>query len=387
MKRLIFLLLIIFNYKVFAADYGLVLSQQLLLEGNKETDFTSNTSFIPWFSAPVGDFDLNISAGITASYRNKFVMVPELHKLELSAYTFPLFNIRAGRIAWQDYSGFTAKGIFDGADVQFKLGTVLLNTALLYTGLLYKETANINITPGDPKDYNLKFDWSDFGNTYFAPGRFITSFHGEFPGFPYMRGKFYSGLLFQIDLSDAEKKLSSYYFFIRNVMGYKQYDLDVSGAVSFSNGPALAFSMEGGWQTGFLRDRLSLGLHWASGQGSNMAAFFPITREAQGVVLKHWFSGIMVIRTKYEARLLPELSVHGGLRYFLRTDDVTFADQYIEKDSYSLGLELDAGFLYVPMSDFSLFFGSGIFIPQMGGAMRSDSPVRWSLNLGAIFSL
>jgi hypothetical protein len=201
-----------------------------------------------------------------------------------------------------------------------------------------------------------------------------------------MRGQFYSGLLFQFDLSDAQKHFSSYYFFLRNTMNYKSFDLDISCVISQCFKGSFAFSGEAGWQTGFLLDRLSLGLRWSSGEGSKTAAFFPVTRETQGVVLRHWFSGLMTVRAKYEIRLMPSLSAYLGGRYFIRTDDVTFYDQYLENDSYFLGTEFDAGAVWVPFSDLSFSFVGGVFIPQPGGAFSDKAPVRFSLTLGAIFS-
>ena len=367
-----------FQISVFA-DYGAAISAEAAAAGNGETNVGGYVTFAPWLSLPVGSADFIFSTGLSVGFGEKIIVVPEIFRLEILTQ-----NFRAGRIFWQDGSGFIARGFLDGVDTQVNLGSFSLGAGAFYTGLLFKDTANINITPGDPKNYNAKFDWSDFSNTYFAPSRFIVSAYGEFPGFPYMRGQLYAGLIAQFDMSKADKRLSSYYLYARNTFGYRSFDFTASGAVSYSNGMSFALFLEGGWQTGMLNDRLSMEFRWASGEGNITSAFFPITRISQGTVLRHWFSGIMMMRIKYEARFLPELSGHISGRYYLRTDDVTFKDPFLENNSYSLGIEFDAGLIWVPYSDLSFSLGAGVFAPT--GAMRSDAPVRWSVNIAAIFS-
>ena len=281
----------------------------------------------------------------------------------------------------------------DGADFIYDLGKVRLGAAAFYTGLLYKDTADINYSPTDQRDYNEDFDWSDFGNTYFAPRRLFTALYGEFPGLPFKRGHLYAGLLAQFDLSDADEAFHTQYLLLRHILDYKQFDFSVSGAVELENTEddglraAYAVSLEGGWRIPFfLKNRLSLGMRWASGHGPQTAAFFPLIREAQGLVLKPCLSGIMVIKANFEARLLPSLSAELGGRYFLRTDSTSFTDPDIENESYALGAEIGASLLWVPFSDLSFSLAGGIFLPGTGGAMAGDTPVRWSLTLGTIFS-
>jgi len=385
------IILLLIGTSVNAVDFGAILNGQFKVEQNDEISTSGVGSLVPWFSLPLGKTDLYVSAGISADYDEELLFIPELFRLEVSGKIASL-AYRAGRIPWQDPSRFTAVGHFDGADVLFDVGKVQIGASAFYTGLLYKETADINFSPGDPIFYGEDFDWANFGDTYFAPRRVVMSLYGNFDGIPFQRGNLYAGLLAQFDCSDAEERFHTQYAVLRYTFDYKRFDLAAAAAIELENTEAsgvkaaFAFSVEGGFNTGLLNDRLSLGVRWASGEGSATAAFFPITREDQGVVLLPAFSGIMVIRTQYQARLLPSLSAGIGARYFIRNDDTSFFDPDMENDSYLLGLEIDSELLWVPFSDFSLSLAIGIFLPQAGRAMRSDAPARWSLTLGTIFS-
>jgi len=374
------------------ADFGVVLSEGFIAEAYDETNYASKTTIAPWLSLPIGESDFYVSAGMSVHYEEKFSFVPELFRLELTLRPGTRFSARLGRISWQDPSLFTAFGYLDGADISLNLGAIRLGAAGFYTGLLNKNTASINISPGDPTDYSADFDWSDFGNTYFAPRRFLASLYGDFPGLPYGRGNINAGLLAQFDLSEAAEHYNTQYLLLRYTFYYKRFDLAASGAVEFENTKAdgiklaYAFSMEAGLQTGFLRDRLSLGLRYASGSDQDTAAFFPVIRESMGAVLTPVFSGIMTIRGIYEARFTPTLAAYLGGRYFIRTDTSTFTDPYIVNDSRLLGIETDGTVQWNPFSDFSFSVAGGIYFPKTGPAMASDAPVRWSLKMSAIFS-
>ena len=387
------LLILFLSIPVFSMDYGAVVGLELNIKDLGETDFDGKFTIGPWLSLPLKEADLYISAGIHAGYDDSFAIVPELFRLEYSARFFDSLVLRAGRIPWQDTTQFIVKGVFDGFDFTVDMGVFRIGTSALYTGFLYKDSSYINSSPEDPKDYNLDFSWSDFSGTYFAPPRFLASLYGDFPGFPYMRGQLYAGILAQFDFSDAEEDYNTIYFLLKHTLVYEAFDLSVSGAIELeptrTRGlrPAMAITIDGGYQLpGMLKDRLSLGLRYASGEGPYMAAFFPLIREAQGTVLRPLFSGIMLINLNYQILLLPNLSLEFGSQYFFRTDASTYNDPAIAHDSYALGLELDASVMWVPFSDLSLVFGGGVFLPQTGSAMAKDTPLRWSLSLKTLFS-
>lgn len=393
LKRAILFIAILFAPVALAfADFGVVVSEGFLVEDNGETDFASKTTIAPWLSLPLGTSDFYASAGMGVHYEDKFSFVPELFRMELTLRPSTRLGARLGRVLWQDPTLFTAFGYLDGADLILNLGIIRLGLAGFYTGLLNKDTASINISPDDPKDYSVDFDWSDFGNTYFAPRRILASLYGDFPGLPYGRANIYAGLLAQFDLSNAKESFNTQYLLLRYTFYYKRFDLAAAAAMEFENTVsngfklAYAFSMEAGLQTGFLKDKLSLGLRFASGSGKDTAAFFPVIRESQGAALTPAFSGIMTIRGIYQVRFTPTLAAYLGARYFIRTDTTSFADPYIVNDSPFLGVETDGSVQWNPFSDLSFSVAGGIHFPKTGTAMAANAPSRWSFRINAIFS-
>ena len=387
----LFIFIICFCLPLFATDFGAIINCQFNAEKESETSIGARTTAMPWLLLPVREMDFYLSAGAHIDYGNPMDFIPELFRLELSARLSDSLSLRIGRLSWQDASRFTAGGTFDGADLLVNLDSMRLGAAVLYTGLQYKETAKINPSPGT--DYSENFSWDDFSGTYFAPPRVVASLYGEFPAFPYERGQTSAALLTQFDLSDAPEAYHSQYLVLRHSLVYMVWDFNFAAAVQAENTEmqgfrtAYALSAEAGVQLpGDLRDRLSLGVRWASGEGSSTAAFFPIIREAQGTVLKPHLSGIMVIRANYQARILPSLSAEIGGRYLLRTDETSFIDPEISGESHSLGAELDGNILWAPFPDLSVSLAGGIFLPKTGSAFNSETPVRWTITLGTIFS-
>ena len=396
MKRVFLIILFVVAFGgagIFASDFGILIDGQFNAKGADETVSSGSLLLAPWFSAPLGTADFFVSLGMNVTYKDSWFTVPELLRLELAVRPSSSFAMRAGRIFWEDPSLFTAWGPFDGLELFLDLGKSRFGAAALYTGLLYKDRALVNFNPGGADDYNAAFDWDNFENTYFAHRRFLAALYGEFPGLPYKRGQLYAGLLAQFDLSGAEEPFHTQYLFLRNTLNYKRLDLSLAGAAELENTeaegikPAFAAAIEGGIKISYtLQDRFSLGLRWASGEGPNTAAFFPITREAQGVALRPALSGIMAVRANYEVLPFQSLTAEFGGRYFLRTDSGSFADKDIENESYLLGAEVNASLLWAPLSDLSFSMAGGLFMPKTGKAMSDDANIRWFFSLETIFS-
>ena len=396
MKRAILLLFVFilgFVPGLFALEFGAVIKGDINITGQDETETSGGVLFAPWVSVLFGEAELYASAGINTIIGDDTFAAPDVLRLEFSYRLNPMVSFRVGRFTWQDPSHLVAQGRFDGADFHFDLEKFRLGVNALYTGLLFKNAAEINVSPADPKDYSGKLDWDDFGETYFAPRRFLTSVYGEFPGYPSGKGVLYAGLLAQFDLSDADEAFHTQYLLLRHTLVINKFDLDLAGAVEMENTDAdglrfgFAYSLTGGWQPPTkIADRVSLGVAWASGDGSATAAFFPITTEAQSFVLKPILSGMLIARINYEARILPSLKAELGGCYLVRTDSGSFTAPYLETDSYPLGAEIIAGFYWVPFSDLLLSAKGGVFIPQTGTAFSDDMPVTWRVNVGTVFS-
>ena len=383
---------------VFALDFGALIHTGGTVKGRDETEGSARFQVAPWLSLPLKGADLYLSAGISADYQSyrdpSNLFIPELFQLEFSCKPLETMTVRAGRIPYQDPSRFTVRGIFDGAALDMDFGKARLEAAAFYTGLLYKETAEIRASAGDPVNYDAPLDWDDFADTYFAPPKMITALQGEYRGFASPRGTLYGGFLGQFDLSRAEEKQHTQFLLLRYALTFKSIDLSAAASLELlpKTGDfraASAVALESGWRIpAALPSRLSLGIRWASGEGPSAAAYNPVTSEAQGRVLEPDFSGIMVIRPLYEARLLAFLSAELGGRYFVRTDSITFTDPGLAGDSsYLVGLELDGALRWAPFSDLSLSLSGALFFPKTGKVMKDDEPVRGTVSLGLIFSL
>jgi len=376
-----------------AMDFGASLGVQFKSEKIEETVNSGIISLAPWFYMPIGEADLNIAAGVQLDINNKKrkVFVPELFRLEFSAKPIDGLYLKVGRFFWKDASQFTAKGNFDGVDAVYDLGIVRVGAAALYTGLLYKDTANINVSPTDPKMeyYFSDFKWSEIGNTFYAPRRLLLSVYGDFPGLPIERGSLQAGLLFQFDCSKASEKFHTQYFLLRDSFAYKDFDGAVAGALGLEKTKAdgtrigLGFTAEGGWQTPApIKDRLSLGMIWASGETEGkLASYYPVVVEPQGIVMQQHFSSIMAIKPAYEARIMQTLSAILGLQYYFITD----AKEYLYDNKRAMGLEVDGTLMWVPFSDLSFNVIGGLFFPKAGNVMK-DEPVMYSITIGGTFS-
>jgi hypothetical protein len=168
-----------------AADWGVAASEQFESDLESREGLNSRTILAPWFSLPLGEkADLYLSAGGSVYHRGeKTEVFPELFRLEASLRPAPSLTLRAGRLDYRDPSLFTAKGRFDGLDLSWDPGPLRLSIGAWYTGFLYRDTANIGVTPGDPVDYEAALDYADFADTYFAPRRFLGTAQIEYPGF------------------------------------------------------------------------------------------------------------------------------------------------------------------------------------------------------------
>ena len=152
MKRLILLVVIFSAFALaglLASDFGAFIAGDFEAAGADEKNTSGSINVVPWLSVPFGRSELYISAGLNASFADKAVFAPELFRLELSSRLSSLFSFKIGRITWQDPSGFIAKGRFDGADFLFSPGKVKFGVNALYTGFLFKDSSEINISPAD----------------------------------------------------------------------------------------------------------------------------------------------------------------------------------------------------------------------------------------------
>jgi hypothetical protein len=379
-----------------AQDYGLTLrSLPVFTDGDRpygSFEYTGTAS--PWFAAPLGEQgDLYLSGGISAEYADEeWKPVPEVYRFEIAYRLGSGLRLEAGRLPYREPLNLVMNGLIDGLALGFDLGKTRLSVGAFYTGLLYKKTARIVMSPGDYAAY-------DDEDVYFASRRLVFSLGWEIPALADSDGRLDLGLTGQFDLNDeeGEGKVHSQYAFGKVTLPFLNYFNAELGAFlgmieEDDRNPGFSFALSGGlaWlPPGGVHDRLSLNMAFSSGAWNDtVRAFLPINTIAQGKVLRPKLSGLALAELGYTARLHKSLSMEIQAAYFFRTDSRTYGDPDLDRASLSplLGGEVYGGLTWAPVSDISLSLGGGAFFPQWGKAFAPDTPARWRVSLETILS-
>jgi hypothetical protein len=340
-----------------AQDFGLILDQTAAGYSSSQGDgrFDYEATLIPRYSIFLGDEgEFYISAGIKLeSLNGSIAVIPELLRTELS-WRFGIGDLKAGRMYYSAPLPFIAEGLFDGA--RFSLDTAMgsFSIGAMYTGLLYKNRANITMTE------------SDSANTYFAPQRFISAFGWEYPDLlDVVRVRL--ALLGQFDLSGED--LNSQYLAARFTMPVEAFVIDLGGCLEMiedSGDPEVAFAAEvgiGRMLPLFAQSQLSLLGRYSSD------TFNPVTSMPQGDVLKARLSGLSMISLDYTARYNRTISAGASLSFFAGSEG-------------SSGSEFFGKLYWSPASDLWLNLGGGVFFPFKGNIGN-----LWRLELNAVLSI
>ncbi|MDR1803537.1 MAG: hypothetical protein LBQ94_08015 [Treponema sp.] len=382
----------------FAFDFGLILDQNGDYGGyGSKGSFGYSLSLIPRFSALLGtSADFYLSAGIRASYADgaDWRFVPELLRTELSFYTGSL-DFKAGRMYHSDPLGLIADGLFDGVKLSLDSEAGTFSLGAWYTGLLYKNRANILMTTADRELYLREFDFADFANTYFAPPRVVSSLGWErlSLGGPLQAR---AAVLAQFDLG-RDASLSSQYLAAKLSLPGYIFGFDLGGILELieKDGFGGDLEMAAAAELGFhltpstrLPQRLSLlGRYSSGGLAGDFIAYNPVTTKAQGEILKAGLSGISLVSLDYLIR--PANTFSAGLisTCFIRSDLETYGGYPISGKSggYFLGTEFFGMLLWNPLSDLQVNLGGGVFMPSLGDA-NPGADVSWRAELNIIVS-
>jgi hypothetical protein len=284
-------------------------------------------------------------------------------------------------------------GLFDGISGSAGFGKARLSLGALYTGFLYKETAEILMTTEDRERYLKPLDYGDL-ETWFASRRAIIPLDLEFSDLSSRLSLAFT-LLAQFDLNGAPALHTQY---IEGRFGVEPAD-DLRFAITGIGGLAesedaelrwhIAASFGAEWDLpGALTDMLSVQLRWGSGAISDaIVPFMPVSGIAQGTIFAPTLSGLMNLRAAYTARPHKTLSLSGEAVAFWRTDVETVKDVGLDgnsKDRY-LGTELQGSLIWAFQSALRASAGGGVFFP--GGAFVRDTAIRWKITAGIILAL
>jgi hypothetical protein len=386
MKRLLPLVLLCVCLPVYAADLGLVLHETLEIPNG---DFSNRQTFTPWVSALFGSgVSLYLSGNLTLQHDSDtgFRFIPEPGYCAFGFDSGKGFTLDAGRLRYSDPLGYVASGLFDGLNMTLHTRLVQVSLGGFYTGLLYKESADVVMSADDLLEFVDEDVW-------FAPRRTLLAAQGTLGigG----SGSLTLGGLAQFDLRDGGRLHSQYILGKAAASPLRGIDAEAGGVFGFvePEGQAVsycgAFSVNAGlalptpWN-----DRLAVGLWWFSGAvNEEIGPFLPLTALSPGTVFSPRQSALMLPRLVYTGRLHRALSLEVRALYFMRTDTETLRDGEMEfiSDSYMLGGEFYAMLVWVPFSDVSFSLGGGVFLPGLGDALHADE-TRFHAAAGLIFS-
>jgi hypothetical protein len=385
-----------------ALDFGLAISQEVkAVDENSagDADFFYTPVASPWISA-VGknlSFYFSGSAGFAFekdAWRTPLVL-PELTRTEFTWVVFPALSFTLGRQHFADPSGLAASGLFDGLSAAFSAGKSRFSVGAWYTGLLYKDTADIVMTSRDLAESVKPFA---LDGSYFASRRVLASLQWENPGLT-PASSLAVGILGQADLNDdAEGRFHSQYLSAR-------WGLRFSGGFSVEALAALgAGEQESRDLSLFFAAALGLGwtppasvdntlrlraLYSSPRVNDQVIAFAPINSLPQGQIFGPALGGVSVIKLAYTLRPLSVLSLGAEGSYFIRVDTVSFQDTRdpLKEEGYFLGAEAFGTVLWTPLPDIALSLGGGAFFPRLGNAFVQDTETRWKAIVKLILSL
>jgi len=373
---------LLFADSLFAVDVGLVLDQNAIVIGDGPA-FGYNGIFIPRITGLIGNAgDFYISGGI--NYKSDpWSFVPELLRTDFSWRTGSM-DFTVGRMAYDDPLGYVASGLFDGARFSkyTKIGT--FSAGAWYTGLLYKERAKIEMTENEYTAHKTAIDWNDFSNTYFAPRRFLAAADWVYKGF-LDNAIAKLSLISRFDLS--EEKLHSQYLVgkaiipVETIVSNGAFSVDLGGSfelIEESNKTntafATAFAAEAApaWRNNV--HYISLGIKYASGESDGMAAFLPLTTNAQGQIWNPKISGITMLSLEYTARLHETLSVGFYPAYYILNGS---------GGNGRNGGEIFGAVYWSPSPDINVNLGAGASF----GNVVPDEKASWRVALNVVLSL
>ena len=418
MKKYIVLLSLILTISItmipaaYAQEFGLVVNQYVQAGGNDggnaDTSFEYNALIVPRFLFLLGDGAGSIFAsagmtlGVSDSSDDDVTFVPELMRTEL-AMQWGAVGLSLGRIGYSTPLAFLAEGLFDGVQVSHSSSLGRFRAGAWYTGLLYKKSANIQMTENDRAIYYTPFDFDNFADTYFAPPRLLASLDWEHLAVADIL-RLNAAVTMQADLSDDlssnGEKYNSQYFTIKAGMPYNSFFFELGGILSTfqiegegSFKPAFAGDIGVYWTLpASLNSRLSFNARFASGQSSDASGdgaggFIPVTAKYAGNILEAGMSALTVLDLNYTARFTDKIGASISTKYFIQNGSTplnTYPFSGAVGGGDSLGAELFARLIWSPVSDLQLNLSGGAFIPALGNYAPDAKPV-WLVKLTAVF--
>ncbi|MCL2380669.1 MAG: hypothetical protein FWC64_03630 [Treponema sp.] len=391
-----------------AHDFGMILNQSggISSVGSDSPDIDYEAALVPRFSALFGDTgELFVSASATVLYEDDaWSFVPEILRSEFS-WSLGDTEFRIGRMVYSDPLQIVAAGLFDGVQLSHHTTAGTFGLGLWYTGLLYRNRANIAMTADDRESLGreLNRNWSNFGDVYFASRRAVAALYWEHPSLAELL-RLDVALIGQADLNRRRDRAYHYHsqYLLANIaLPFQRFIFGLGGALEAAqtvnnNSTDVSIALAGDFGVHWIPpapfySMLSLTGRFTSPAGSSTSAFTPITALTYGDVLEAEIPGISVLSLGYSARLYRTLSAALTVSCFIRMDTETYAFPSLGETAGGgggriLGTEIFGRVVWSPVSDMSLNVGAGAFLPSFGDVAPSANP-RWRIEMAITLAL
>lgn len=397
------------NQNLQAWEYGVTFSNNFRYENKAAAKKNSNDIYesariSAWLSFnPLQKTSFYLKAGVGVknetilSDAGNFIIAPELESARLSVFPADAFFAEIGRIPYADILSISADNTFDGATINFMGNIHGLSASVLYTGLLYKETANVFLSDGDEADFYK-------GGYFAAPHLLLTlSYHFK-PNFKNSLdgSRFSAEFIREMDV--REGAVSNNIFFLGRAALVFNENLSLNTGGSFFIGQENDDSLMGAAALATLAGKLkeplpaelALDVRVFWGAFGKNEPFTQINRMPLGLIYDPVPARIIRAAVDYTASLTRALSFYTGLALFARLDadympEFWAYDEYsnIEySESFLLGEEFKAGVLWTPFSDLSFNLGAVFFFPDSGpqSVYIKNTPMKWDIRLGLLMS-
>jgi hypothetical protein len=393
----LFLLIILFPVSIKAYDFGLLTSQYM---GFGNSEFRNNVNeyrgiLVPRLSFLVGEtgnFFTSASLDFGINDDGDIYFIPEILRTEFSMQSGG-FGIRAGRMSYSDPLDYIATGLFDGVQLTYNSIIGRIGLGAWYTGLLYKDNANIAMNDNDQTKLKTDLDYGNFFKTYFAPSRMLVSLDWEHPSVAGLL-RLKTAITGQIDLSSSSEYLNSQYITFKAGVPVNSFFIEAGGSFemmqnNYENN--MAFACELGLKYILPTDFtsvLSFNGRFATGKSDSLLdEFIPVTTVSFGQIFDTKASGLTALSLDYSARLFDSLGGSFTMSYFFRNGSTQFYNYSgANNDRILLGGEIFTKFVWNALSDVQFNIGGGAFFPALGNYWPGLS-TQWRIDMSMVLAI
>jgi len=420
-KSILFFSIIMFmTVSLFALDFGGNLEDSTILYNSDSSSFYHADTLSLWLNAKLWkDTDLHVKGSYTYTSEEPYFFDLDYLRVENKSSSF--INYTFGRFFTSDFSGYIFSHKIDGGAITFNLPTYIITAKAGYTGLLFDQISNIEMTIAD----QTGITYGDFPQSFAAP-RFTGGLQAFFPEL-FQDQDLKAEAWAQIDLRNESDltsggKLDTQYIGVSlsgsllpslyyNSFVYLESGQSHSGigtdytVLSFLGSAGLRYYMED-----FLYSRIAFKFLYSSGDSDYLASFtegntdgdstifIPISGKSLALVFSPQLGNIFFTSLSYSLKPFSDMDnpAFKNIQFeltninFFRSTTGQISENGINTASNSLylGTEIDGTINFRPYSDLGVSLSGGAFIPNNGskGAFNSSKNVESLARLGVSFS-